>query len=213
MDTPLTLDPRTTALLLVDLQNDFCAPEGFYGRSGRNVRALQDAVAPNVAMLARARAAGLTIAFTRLVHDHQRGAMEDRHVLRPKAWTTSGERLVPGTWGADVVDALTPREGEIVIDKAGYSAFHDTPLEAELRARGVRTILLSGVTTYACVLASAFAAFDRDFDVVLLTDLVGSWAPALDTATGQIVDFLMGHARDSASLAFAPTTNGDTHEL
>ena len=199
----LTLDPSTTALVLIDMQNDFCATDGFYARIGRDVSALTEVIAPISGLLARARAAGLTIVFTRLVHDARRGPMEARHALKPKTWTTSGERLVPGTRGADVVDALGPRPGEIVIDKPAYSAFQDTDLAEQLAARGIRTLLFTGVTTYACVLASAFGAFDRDLDVVFLTDMVASWRPDLDRAAFDIVDLLLGHAVPSAAVDFA----------
>ena len=134
--------------------------------------------------------------------------MEARHTLKPKTWTTSGDRLVDGTPGAQVVDRLTPGSGEIVVDKTGYSAFHNTDLEARLRERGVRTLLFTGVTTYACVLASAFAAFDRDFDVVFLTDMVASWKPALDEATFEIIDLLLGNAMASDAIDFASSPDG-----
>jgi nicotinamidase-related amidase len=200
----LTLDPATTALVLIDMQNDFCATDGFYARAGRDIAALNAVIAPIGGLLERARAAGLTIVYTRLVHDAARGPMEARHALKPKTWTTSGDRLIPGTPGAEVVDALAPRPGEIVIDKPGYSAFHDTDLEARLADRGVKTLLFAGVTTYACVLASAFAAFDRDLDVVFLTDMVASWRGDLDRAAFDIVDLLLGHAVPSDALDFAP---------
>lgn len=200
----IALDPASTALVLIDMQNDFCALDGFYARAGRDIAALNAVIGPIGALLERARAAGAGIVFTRLVHDAARGPMEARHDLRPKTWTTSGDRLIPGTPGVEVVDALAPRPGEIVIDKPGYSAFHDTDLEAQLAQRGVKTLLFTGVTTYACVLASAFAAFDRDLDVVFLTDMVASWRGDLDRAAFDIVDLLLGHAVPSDAIHFAP---------
>ncbi len=203
----LTLDAPTTALVVIDMQNDFCDPEGFYGRAGRDVASLAAVAAPIRAMADRLRAAGGTVAFTRLVRDEVKGAMEERHSLRPKSWTTTGERLILGTPGAEVIDALPVAADDVVIDKTGYSAFHDTPLEAELRARGIRTVMICGVTTYACVLSSAFAAFDRDFDVVLLTDMVASWNARLCEDSGTIVDLLLGHAvpGDAIDLRPAPS--------
>ena len=190
----ISLDPASTALVIVDMQNDFCHPEGYYARVGQDVLPLKAATAPIAKLLERARDCGTTIVFTRLVHDESRGAMEERHVLRPRRWTASGKRLLPGTWGAEVIDELAPRAGELVIDKAGYSGFDDTALEGELRSRGIRTVLLTGVVTYACVLATAFSAFDRGFDVLVASDAVGSWNETLGRDTHQIVDLLMGHA-------------------
>ncbi|MCC7347544.1 MAG: cysteine hydrolase [Variibacter sp.] len=201
--TVLTLDAATTALVVVDMQNDFCHPQGYYAGI-RDISALQAAVAPNRLLLDRARQAGMTIAFTRLVYDAAHGPMEERHAVKPLRWSSSGRRLIPGSWGAAVVDALAPLPGEIVVDKAGYSAFHGTTLEQDLRDRGVRTVLLSGVVTYACVLATGFGAFDRDFDVILVNDAVGSWSATLGGSTGEIVDLLLGRSLPGDSIAFTP---------
>jgi len=198
------LDPARSALILVDMQNDFCHPDGFYGRQGRDVSALSAAIAPCRNLLARARAEGVAVVFTRLVEDPGKGPMEARHALMPRRWVTEGRRLVPGTWGAEVVEELAPRPGEIVIDKPGYSAFAQTGLEPLLRARGIRTLLIAGVVSYACVLATAFSAFDSDFDVILVQDAAGSWNPRLGEDTGAIVDLLLGHAIAAEDLQFVP---------
>jgi nicotinamidase-related amidase len=187
------VNPARAALVIVDMQNDFCSADGYYAAAGRDISELAAAIGPVAALLAKARAAGMTIVFTRLVHD-ARGAMEERHELRPKRWSASGKRLQPGSWGADMVDRLKPMPGEIVIDKAGYSAFDATSLEEELRRRGVKTLILCGVVTYACVLATGFSAFDRGFDVILASEAAGSWKPELGAATEQIVDLLLGHS-------------------
>lgn len=190
----LTVDPATTALVIVDMQNDFCSADGYYARIGRDIAGLAAAIGPTGRLLARARANGLTVVYTRLLHDAAYGAMEERHVLRPSRWTAHGRRLIPGSWGAEIVDPLRPRAGEIVVDKPGYSAFEGTSLEQELHSRSIKTLLLAGVVTYACVLATAFSAFDRRFDVVLVSDAVGSWHDALGSGTSEIVDLLLGHA-------------------
>jgi nicotinamidase-related amidase len=201
----LTLDPTTTALVVIDMQNDFCDPGGFYARIGRDISAFAAVIAPIDAMATRARAAGMPVVFTRLVHDPVRGAMEERHALRPKRWTTTGKRLMPGSDGADVVAGLPVQDGDIVVDKSGYSAFAGTDLTAQLRARGIRTLMFCGVVTYACVLSSAFAAFDEDFDVVLLEDLSGTWDDTLGRGTGRIVDLLLGHTVPSDTITFQRT--------
>ena len=193
----ITVDPALTALVVVDMQNDFCSPDGHYGRAGADISAHTAAIPPVAALLERARANGLAVVFTRLVNDPERGAMEQRHRILPRRWTSGGRRLVPGSWGADMVAELQPREAEIIIDKHGYSAFDATDLEAQLRARGVTTLIFCGVVTYACVLASAFAAFDGGFDVLLATDAVGSWNEALGHRSVDIVDLLLGQALPS----------------
>lgn len=201
MSETLTIDAARAALVVVDMQNDFCDRAGYYA-GVRDIARLQAAVAPTRRLLDRARASGMTVAFTRLVYDDAHGKMEDRHDLKPKRWSSSGKRLQPGSWGADVIDELKPMPGEIVVDKSGYSAFHGTSLAADLRARGVKTILLAGVVTYACVLATAFGAFDNDFDVVLVQDAAGSWIDSLGSGTGEIVDLLLGRTMTGDAITF-----------
>lgn len=198
----------TTALIVVDMQNDFCSADGYYATSGRDISKLAAAARPVAALLKRARQAGMTVVFTRLLHDPLRGAMEDRHVIRPRLWTASGERLMPGTRGADVIDEIAPRENEIILDKVNYSAFEGTDLERQLRDRGIKTVVMSGVVTYACVLATAFSAFDRDFDVVLATDAVGSWKDDLGAKTADIVNLLLGVAVPASEINIRSAAGG-----
>jgi len=201
----IDLDPATTALLVIDMQNDFCHADGYYAQAGRDISQLAAATAPVARLLARARSAGVTVAFTRLVHDEARGAMEERHTIKPRLWTAHGKRLTPGSWGADVVDALRPIAGELIIDKHGFSAFDDTTFERDLRQRGIKTLLLTGVVSYACVLATGFAAFDRGFDVLLVKDAVGSWNDRLGASTSQMVDLLLGRAVSSDEVGLSKT--------
>lgn len=199
--TPLSIDPATSALVVVDMQNDFCSEGGYSHRAlGRDVSSLARPTAPIAALIARARTASMPVVFTRLVHDEKRGAIEERHVLRPRRWVSSGRRYVDGTWGADVVAALQPREGDFIVNKVGYSAFEGTPLESHLRANGIRTVVLTGVVTYACVLSTAFSAFDRGFDVVVVSDAVGTLWDHLGDAALEMVDLLMGHAVAAGAL-------------
>jgi len=189
-----TLVAKQCAVLVVDMQNDFCDREGHYGLCGNDISDFVAAIEPVSRLVGKARAAGATVGYTRLVYDKRAGSMEDRHVLKPRRWIPKGERLRPGTWGAAVIDRLAPLSGDIVVDKAGYSAFEGTDLEAQLRNRGVTTIIVCGVVTYACVLATAFTAFDRGFDVVLASDATGSWSSTLAAASSEIVDLLLGYA-------------------
>jgi nicotinamidase-related amidase len=196
----IKLDPATTALIVIDMQNDFCHAEGYYGRAGKDISQLATAIAPVAELLEQARRAGMNIAFTRLLQDEARGAMEERHAIKPRLWTAQGKRLTPGSWGADIVEKLRPAAGELIIDKLGFSAFDDTTLEQDLHQRGVKTVLLAGVVSYACVLATGFAAFDRGFDVVLVKDAVGSWNERLGASTSEVVDLLLGQAVTVAEL-------------
>ena len=205
----IRVDPARSALVVVDMQNDFCDPTGYYARAGRDVSALRATIDPVRRLRDRASAAGLPVVFTRLLHDADRGPMEQRHRLVPRRWTAQGSRLEPGSWGAEIVAGLAPRTDEQVIDKAGYSAFDGTSLERWLRDRDITTLLLAGVVGYACVLATGFAAFDRDFDVVVVSDAVGNWEPGLGESALSIVDLLLGHALATDQIVFQPKQGSD----
>jgi nicotinamidase-related amidase len=205
-DSVIEVDPRTTALVVVDMQNDFCTQGGYSHKSlGRDVASLARPTAPIRALIERSRRAGMAVMFTRLVHDEKRGAIEQRHRLVPKRWVSSGRRYVDGSWGAAVIDALRPTEADLIVDKVGYSAFEGTILERQLRERGIRTIVLTGVVTYACVLSTAFSAFDRGFDVIVVSDAVGTLWDHLGGAALEMVDLLLGHAIPSDRLAIGRT--------
>lgn len=199
----ISIDPNRCAVLAVDMQNDFCHRDGHYGRSGEDISQFVATIDPVARLIVRARNAGATIAFTRLVYDSAAGAIEQRHTIKPRNWIPKGRRLQPGSWGASVIDALTPAPGDIVVDKPAYSAFEATDLETLLRQRGVTTLILCGVVTYACVLATAFSGFDKGFDVLLARDATGSWNNELGEATCRIVDLLMGQSVTCNEIEFA----------
>ena len=199
----LLINPDRCAVLAVDMQNDFCHRDGHYGRAGEDVSRFEAAIEPVARLVGRARNAGATVAYTRLVYDPTVGAIEERHAIKPRHWIPKGRRLQRGTWGAAVVDALAPMPHDIVVDKSGYSAFEATDLETGLRQRGITTLVMCGVVTYACVLATAFAGFDKGFDVVLARDATGSWSDDLGDAAARIVDLLMGHSLSSDEIEFA----------
>ena len=198
----LQFNPSTTAVLVIDMQNDFCAPDGFYVRHGSDVSAF-NAITGNVSsLIKRARAAGAEVAFARLNYSLPRGSMDQRHNLMPRGWPSLGKRLQSGTRGVEVIDELEPHADDIIVDKSGYSAFEGTALAEKLRAKSVKTVVLTGLVAYACVLATAFSAFDKDFDVVFVEDAVASWGGRLQDETCQIVDLLLGAVVSASDVQF-----------
>jgi biuret amidohydrolase len=198
----IKIEPQSAAVIVVDMQNDFCSKDGYYARKGAKVADFAAVIEPVARFVGAARAQGTTIIYTRLVYGPPRGPMEQRHSIRPRRWSAEGARLITNTWGADVVDELRPQPKDIVIDKPGYSAFEATNLESMLRERGIKTLVMMGIVSYACVLATAFSAFDKDFDVVVIKDAIASWGGSLQAETCQIVDLLMGMAVPAAEVTF-----------
>jgi nicotinamidase-related amidase len=184
-------DGGRTALVVVDMQNDFCAADGYYRKDvGRP--AVDEVISPIRRLINGFHRAGQPVCFTRLVYDGVERMPERSHRLVPPAWLSSGLRLQPGSWGADVIDELRPSPGDRVLDKEGYSAFYGTDLEDWLHGQSAGTVAIVGVVAYACVLHTGFDAFVRGFDVVLVEDAVTGWEEDLVTAASTIFTRLLG---------------------
>ncbi len=183
--------PAGTALLVIDMQRDFLEREG-------DEAAPLSAIGPRVRdILARARAAGLACVHTREgyapdLSDVTPAKRAMGYVGRPGP---NGPFLIRGTRGHDFVDDLRPQEDEPVIDKAGFSAFHDTGLAAELERRGITHLILTGVTTQCCVHSTLRDAVDRGFFCLTVEDACAAYDPAVHEATLAIIqseDHLFG---------------------
>lgn len=181
--TAIELAWDRTALLIIDMQRDFLEPGGFGETLGNDVSRLQQAVAPCQAILAAVRDAGLCVIHTREGHLPD---LSDAHPAKIERGAPSlrigdpgpmGRILIRGEAGHDIVAALYPASGEIVIDKSGKGAFYNTGLEATLRSLGIENLLVCGVTTEVCVNTSVREANDRGFRCVVLGDCCASYFP------------------------------------
>ena len=213
MKEGFALDPRTTALIMVDMQNDFCHPDGFFSRIAHRMRTIglepklvQDSVPMMKTLLEASREAGLFIVHTRVNRDPQFAYVKNLHdLITPKTysvWPDASEDvgMVPGSWGAATHSDLKPLPGEYEVDKRGFSSFYQTDLEMVLRRRGIRTVAVAGTVTYVCVLHTAFDAHDRDFNVILVSDGTASWAPELQEPVLRIADLILGAAVPTSEL-------------
>jgi nicotinamidase-related amidase len=180
---PIDLDWSSTALLIIDMQRDFMEPGGFGETLGNDVSQLARAVAPIAAVLKAARDSGMLVVHTREGHlpdlsdappaKVERGAPS----LRIGDPGPMGRILIRGEAGHDIIPALYPLEGEIVIDKPGKGAFYATSLGADLKAREIETLLVCGVTTEVCVNTTVREANDRGYRCVVLADGCASYFP------------------------------------
>lgn len=216
MATPsLRLDPRSTALLVIDMQRDFCAPGGYAAHAGMDVSRLASPVPAIRRLLDAARAAGLLIVHTREGHRADLSDCPPVKLERSAAAGAAigspgplGRLLVRGEAGHDIVDELRPEAGEPVIDKPGYGAFHQTDLAQILNSRGITALLLCGVTTEVCVHSTLREAVDRGFRCLTVGDACASHHAALHDAAiemigveGGIFGRVIGTAEAVAALA------------
>jgi biuret amidohydrolase len=182
------LDPQTTALVIIDMQRDFLEPGGFGSLLGNDVSLLQRTVAPLQAVLAAARASEMMVIHTREGHRPDLADCPPAKKARGRLKAGIGDPgpmgriLVRGEHGHDIVKELYPVPGEPVIDKPGKGAFYATDLHAILENRGVRQLVVCGVTTEVCVNTSVREANDRGYDCLVLEDCVASYFPEFQKA-------------------------------
>jgi ureidoacrylate peracid hydrolase len=156
------------ALIIIDMQNGFCTPEGFMARIGLGYENAASVIAPVARLLAAAREAGIPIFQTRytLKPDYSDAGLLNE--MYPTMKDSGG--MVEQTWDNAIIDELEPREGEVVIDKTRYSAFVGTDFGDRLAELDVDTLIVCGVTTEICVESTVRDAFARDIRIIVPSD-------------------------------------------
>jgi nicotinamidase-related amidase len=204
------LQPAHCALLLIDMQRDFCAPGGYADRAGLDIQRLRAPIPAQQALLSASRRAGLLVVHTR--EGHRADLTDLPEWKRERAERSGapigqagpmGRLLIRGEHGHGLIDELQPMSNEPVIDKPGYSAFAHTDLELLLRNRGIKCLLITGVTTEVCVSSTLRAAIDLGFSCLTVRDACGSPHSPLHDAALQMISVeggIFGELCSSAEL-------------
>jgi nicotinamidase-related amidase len=194
--------PAHTALLLIDMQRDFVEPDGCFGQMGIDLTMYDDTRPRLGALLEAARRHGVLVVHVRNTALPDRMSDSPAHIrfnlLMHEQARRGGPPLrytVPGSPGHDIVDELTPRPGELVVDKYRSSAFWGTNVELLLRSNGIQTVVVGGCTTEGCIESTARDAQFSDHYVVIAEDCVGS--DDMEQHEASLV--LMRHRFDMAS--------------
>jgi nicotinamidase-related amidase len=160
----MQLDADSTALVVVDMQNGFCHPDGSLYAPGS-----EEAIEPVGRAVDSVREAGVDVVWTRDVHPPEQ--FEDAHYY--DEFDRWGEHVLEGSWEAEIVDDLQPSEDDLVVVKHTYDAFYQTELEGWLEAHGIDDLVVCGTLANVCVLHTASSAGLRDYRPVLVEDAVG----------------------------------------
>ena len=187
------LQPGRAALVVIDMQRDFIEPGGFGAALGNDVRLLEAAIGPTRSLLDAWRSRGWPVVHTRESHapdlsdcpPAKRG--RGTPALRIGDPGPMGRLLVRGEPGCEIVPALAPLPGEVVIDKPGKGAFFATPLAAELQRLGVTQLVFAGVTTEVCVQTTMREANDRGYECLVVEEATASYFPAFKAATVEMI--------------------------
>jgi ureidoacrylate peracid hydrolase len=195
------VDPAVAALVIVDVQNDYCHEEGALAKAGRDVRAIRTIVPHLQRLVQEARAVGLPVIHVRMANTAltKSPAYREHRIRRSGADSNVCEE---GTWGAEFYQ-VEPEPGEPVVTKHRYSAFIDTNLATLLDTSGTKTVILAGVTSDVCVESTARDAFMRNYYVVFLSDCTGVDDPVVQHAVLERVERYFGQVATSEDVIAA----------
>lgn len=204
------LQPANCALLLIDMQRDFCTVGGYADQAGLDIQRLRAPIPAQQALLTAVRRAGMLVVHTREGHRPDLTDLPEWKRIRAERSGAligqpgpMGRLLIRGERGHDLIDELQPLDGEPVVDKPGYSAFAHTDLELLLRNRGIRCLLIAGVTTEVCVSSTLRAGIDLGFSCLTVSDACASPHPELHGAALQMIGVeggIFGELYSSAEL-------------
>ncbi len=183
---------RRAAVLVVDVQNDYCHPEGALGLGGADVSGVRDMM-PNLhRLLAEARKQKVPVIFIQTFHEEATDS---------EAWATrsagkSAAVCRTGSWGAEFFE-VQPEQGEFIVNKHRYSAFVNTRLDSVLRTLQIDTLVVTGVSTNVCVESTARDGFMLDYHIVLLKDACASYSREAHEMTLQNIEEYFGTVTDT----------------
>lgn len=203
MAPPTRFDPDVCTIVVVDVQNDFCHPDGKLARSGADVSGTEQMLPSLQQLIAGARSRGVPVVWIQTWRDDTTNSVvwTGRHslYLNPPPSDVPPANCIKGSWGAGFY-RVSPEDGEPVVHKIRYNAFSGTDLEAVLRTIGRPSLLFTGVATNVCVESTLREALFREFHVSLIEDACAATAPGAHAAAIANVERHFGLVRTTAQV-------------
>jgi ureidoacrylate peracid hydrolase len=173
----MTIDPKTTAVVLIEFQNDFTSDGGVLHGAVSEVMEKTDMLANARQVADAARASGATVMHAPITFAEGYNEISD-HPYGILKGVVDGNAFVKDSWGAAIVDELAPQEGDIVVEgKRGLDTFASTNLDFMLRSKGIKTIALGGFLTNCCVESTMRSGYENGYQVITLSDCVAATSP------------------------------------
>lgn len=190
---------RETAVIVVDMQNDFCSSDGALAKLGADVSRNQEVAKLLPDFLDRSRSAGALVVW--ILQNAKDEYVSDARRARAAAMGRGVTEVAEaGTWGAELYDGLAPEDGDVTIEKSKYSAFVGTPLRNLLQARNRDTVVVCGTAANVCVDSTVRDAYMSDLAVIVPRDLVGATKHDLAASALENLDFYFGDVVESHTL-------------
>ena len=191
------LDPKKSAVLVIDMQNDFCHPEGAFGKSGANLKHMHQIVPALKRFVDAARSLGVTVVHVRSFLDEK--FLSPSMLARNKQIGRTTGICPEGSWGSEFYE-INPAPNEMILTKHAYSAFMGTDLQQTLSAKSIGTLMVTGVLTNVCCESTLRDGFMLGFHTVLVEDCCASTEEAAHRATVENVRNYFGRVSKSADL-------------
>lgn len=166
------LDHEKTALLIIDMQNDFVSQKGYLGLKGQDLSVVRETVPAMEKLLGFFRKSRMQVIYTQTLH--YRYTNTENWVSRTPQKSLDPSICIPGTWGAEIIEELKPMENEAIVAKHRYDSFLNTDLHTVLRAGGIENIVIAGTQTNLCVDTTARTAYMMDYVTILAEDCIST---------------------------------------
>jgi len=211
------VDPSRAALVIVDIQNDFCHRDGFLGKLGAPLGLVQEMVPRLQKLVESARAAKALVVHVVSYHDEEYASVvvTEQKVRNGHDLSEGGRRrrdapyCIRGTFGAELYE-IEPLPGEVIVEKYRYSGFHGTNLDLVLRGHGIQTVVLTGTATNVCVESTARDVYSHDYYLMMVNDCTATTNAADHEHALRVIDTYFGHVVSSDDIMSVWDRRGDS---